>query len=523
MADLDDNFLVEDDYMSEDDGFSDHHGMDQDTADSELDDNEDDALGLSEIREGKPPHRSYNVDFTILSLKDVQKQQDAEISKIANIFGVLPTQAATLLRHFHWKDERLIENYMDAPERTLLKAGVILDVNRLPKIIPAPRGFVCDICCNDDEDDMQTIALLCGHRFCTECYARYLEVKVCVENESRNVQCAAAKCAVIIDQDTVKLLCKPQVYDRYVELLNRTYVDDNPSLRWCPAPNCEYVADCPSVPQSSLHRIVPTVVCVCGMRFCHGCGMPDHQPCICAIAKLWLQKCADDSETANWISANTKECHKCKSTIEKNGGCNHMTCKKCKYEFCWVCLGPWAEHGNAWYNCNRFDETSGKEARDAQSKSRAFLERYLHYYNRYANHEQSARLDEQLYKKIEVKMEDMQRNSDLSWIECQFLRHAVDVLMECRTTLKWTYAFAYYLERNNQTELFEDNQRDLELAVEHLSGMLEMPVEDMMKDLKELKRKMQDKAKYVEDRRDILLEDTAVGLLDDRWRYNVQL
>jgi ariadne-1 len=186
-------------------------------------------------------------------------------------------------------------------------------------------------------------------------------------------------------------------------------------------------------------------------------------------------------------------------------------------------MGPWSEHGNAWYNCNRFDENSSKEARDSQSKSRAFLERYLHYYNRFANHEQSARLEEQLYKKIETKMEEMQRGSDLSWIECQFLRHSVDVLTECRTTLKWTYAFAYYLERNNQTEIFEDNQRDLELAVEQLSGMLEMPVEDMIVDLKELKRKMQDKAKYVEDRRDILLEDTSVGLLDDRWRYNVQL
>ncbi|KLU91835.1 hypothetical protein MAPG_10784 [Magnaporthiopsis poae ATCC 64411] len=32
-------------------------------------------------------------------------------------------------------------------------------------------------------------------------------------------------------------------------------------------------------------------------------------------------------------------------------------------------------------------------------------------------------------------------------------------------TLKWTYAFAYYLTRNNLTEIFEDNQKDLEMAV----------------------------------------------------------
>lgn len=79
-----------------------------------------------------------------------------------------------------------------------------------------------------------------------------------------------------------------------------------------------------------------------------------------------------------------------------NASHSHMTCKKCKYEFCWVCMGmisirlnndlvlismsigPWAEHGTAWYSCNRYDDKSGVEARDAQSKSRASLERYLH-------------------------------------------------------------------------------------------------------------------------------------------------
>lgn len=57
---------------------------------------------------------------------------------------------------------------------------------------------------------------------------------------------------------------------------------------------------------------------------------------------------------------------------------SHMTCKKCKWEFCWVCMGPWSEHGTSWYQCNRFDERSGIDARDTQAKSRASLERYLH-------------------------------------------------------------------------------------------------------------------------------------------------
>lgn len=52
-------------------------------------------------------------------------------------------------------------------------------------------------------------------------------------------------------------------------------------------------------------------------------------------------------------------------------------------------------------------------------------------------------------------MEEMQQTSDLSWIEVQFLKKAVDTLTQCRMTLKWTYAFAFYLSRTNETVIFE--------------------------------------------------------------------
>lgn len=196
-----------------------------------------------------------------------------------------------------------------------------------------------------------------------------------------------------------------------------------------------------------------------------------------------------------------------------------MTCKKCKHEFCWVCMGPWSEHGTAWYSCNRYDDKAGVDARDAQSRSRASLERYLHYYNRWANHEQSAKLSKELYAKTEKKMEEMQITSELTWIEVQFARKAVDEVARCRMTLKWTYAMAYYLDKGNEKELFEDNQRDLEKAVEDLSELLEEPIEP--EKIAELRQKMTDKTVYVQKRNEIVLDDTAQGFLSGRWTWNV--
>lgn len=60
----------------------------------------------------------------------------------------------------------------------------------------------------------------------------------------------------------------------------------------------------------------------------------------------------------------------------------------------------------------------------------------------------------QLYEMVRLKMEEMQ-NLGMSWIEVQFLQRAIDVLCQCRQTLMYTYVFAFYLRKNNQSIIFE--------------------------------------------------------------------
>ena len=60
----------------------------------------------------------------------------------------------------------------------------------------------------------------------------------------------------------------------------------------------------------------------------------------------------------------------------------------------------------------------------------------------------------QLYASIKIKMEEMQQHN-MSWIEVQFLKKAVDVLCQCRQMLMFTYVFAFYLKKNNQSIIFE--------------------------------------------------------------------
>ncbi|VDP04450.1 unnamed protein product [Heligmosomoides polygyrus] len=347
-----------------------------------------------------------------------------------------------------------------------------------------------------------------------------------MNDATSEIQCIFNGCQLLIqDEKVMQYIQSEAVRSAYQRLKINSFVEGNRLLKWCPGLDCgkalkvevivlryycvvtvlavvrtgdaerDCVVCCDAVVVG--YSEPRPVVCSCSMRFCFGCAHEWHEPVNCRLLKLWLKKCSDDSETSNWINANTKECPKCQVTIEKDGGCNHMVCKNtsCRMEFCWICLGPWEPHGSSWYNCNRYDDSRAKQARDAQELSRANLQRYLHYYNRFMNHQQSLKLENKV----------------------QFLRKAVDVLSECRRTLMYTYAFAYYLKRDNHAEIFEGNQRDLEMATEQLSHFLERDLEN--ENLVTLKQKVQDNYRYVDQRRLVLLKHCQEGTEKDIWQY----
>ena len=68
------------------------------------------------------------------------------------------------------------------------------------------------------------------------------------------------------------------------------------------------------------------------------------------------------------------------------------------------------------------------------------------------NNLKSLKLEEQLASKIEKRLEGMTR-----WVDPRLFDRSLEILASCRRTLMNTYAFAYYLKKNNQKEIFEVN------------------------------------------------------------------
>eukprot|EP00123_Amoebidium_parasiticum_P016904 comp23632_c1_seq1/m.40282 comp23632_c1_seq1/g.40282 ORF comp23632_c1_seq1/g.40282 comp23632_c1_seq1/m.40282 type:complete len:505 (-) comp23632_c1_seq1:315-1829(-) len=454
-------------------------------------------------------------EFTILKPVDLIESQLKAIGDINQVLMIPNSTARQLLHFLGWDKERCLERYYDDPEK-LFKEANVANPNKTKKMkTNGQTKYHCEIC-YDDVPQSEVYGMGCDHVFCKACWNEYLTTKIMDEGMSQQIACPATDCSILVDELTVSDLLKdPAVLKKYQYLIAKAFVGVNKHVKWCPAPGCDNAAKVViSAPKP--------ITCLCGNMFCFGCLQQPHDPVKCGMLKKWLKKCADDSETANWISANTKECPKCQTTIEKNGGCNHMTCRSqtCKYEFCWVCMGPWEPHGSSWYNCNRFDEKKdGANQAKESSHARVSLERYLHYYNRYANHDASGRMEKALYEKVEKTMHEMQVKHGMSWIEVQFLRKAVDTLSQCRNTLKYTYVFAFYLNKNNQSAIFEDNQRDLEMATETLSGYLEQELSD--DEIASIKQKVLDKGQYCETRRKVLLEHVNKGYEDGYWDFSL--
>jgi ariadne-1 len=332
--------------------------------------------------------------------------------------------------------------------------------------------FECGVCFDDKPGD-QMMSLSCRHFICLDCWKNYLHAAINQGPSCLLVSCPFPKCNISVNESVVSQTVDMDHKNKYEKFLSRSFVDDNPKIRWCPAPNCGKAIYSPDASKTS-------VQCSCGNNFCFKCNQESHSPASCEQMKLWKKKASDESETGNYLVANTKDCPKCGRNIEKNGGCNHMTCTQCKYEFCWVCIGEWKKlHGTdtgGYYQCNRFKEEDLEKLNKKNfQNARAALEKYMHYFQRFQNHERSLKLELKLKEKSLEKIEHLQTSSTIysSWIDIDYVENAVEQLIQCRTILKYSYVCAYYLEDVSEKNLFEYLQEQLEKNTEKLSGILE--------------------------------------------------
>jgi hypothetical protein len=67
----------------------------------------------------------------------------------------------------------------------------------------------------------------------------------------------------------------------------------------------------------------------------HGSQHPPDQDCAAfSLAELQNER---EKASAAFINRISKPCPRCNAKIEKTSGCNHMTCRECHCDWCWLC------------------------------------------------------------------------------------------------------------------------------------------------------------------------------------------
>eukprot|EP00934_Nitzschia_sp_Nitz4_P002443 Nitzschia sp. Nitz4//scaffold6_size259037//159187//160943//NITZ4_001088-RA/size259037-augustus-gene-0.297-mRNA-1//1//CDS//3329556935//2438//frame0 len=461
---------------------------DEDYVLEEDDDDVDMDMGSTPVGSAENPNAAPNLPggghksgIRMLPCEDLVPEMKRRLKEVREILDIPDSAAAALLREYSWNPELLLEVFYTNSEKLLRKCGVYHRCN--PKPVLKSDGM-CAIC----YDDMSSgkLAMPCGHEFCLDCWHDFCANAVqeggpfCVRTT-----CPQAECEELITEHEVQLAA-PDFLAKFQSFQLRSFVESNTLTRWCPGKGCERVACASSA--SAMEREDNIAHCdSCTTSFCLVCGEEPHAPSGCKELALWNERCRNESETANWILANTKSCPKCVSRIEKNKGCNHMTCSKCAHEFCWICMGDWTEHGTntgGYYKCNKFDPATGSSMDDQSDVARAKreLDRYLHYYKRYHAHAEAQKFAKKQLAETEARMVILQQSSgDARWSDVEFLKTANEQLVECRRVLKYTYVFAYYMNPSSamQKERFEHHQEMLERFTENLSELSEMPLADM--------------------------------------------
>jgi len=189
----------------------------------------------------------------------------------------------------------------------------------------------CPICYDEISSPVQ---LACGHNYCTACIRHFLTTAsdskifpLCCMGDENN-------CRAPIPIPTLQRFLPPQQFKHLLETVFISHIEHLPQeFKYCTTPDCRQVYRC-AKSQTSLVLHCPS----CLSALCTSCHEETHEGMSCAERKLHSDPAEQERLNSQLaMQSGFKRCPECTVWIEKNEGCNHMSCR-CGAHICWVCM-----------------------------------------------------------------------------------------------------------------------------------------------------------------------------------------
>ena len=416
--------------------------------------------------------------YEFLMKNDIEKERNKKIEEFTDYSSLTKQQAELVLINYNWNIDILMNEWFDKTQKIKENCGLSQTKESQKKINKffQKNKFdknVCPICFIQIEPGDE-IFLECKHLFCSDCFANYLKQRVADQLTLLSTTCPLSGCNYTVTRDIFEKLLKDDkdLLKQYNKCLIRNFTESNSDIKLCPNPKCDVIIKVPG------HGMIE-VKCQCGFTFCFNCLRESHRPCDCDMMQYWEDKSKSDGENSKWLIVNTKQCPNCHKYIEKNQGCNHMTCRKeaggCGYEFCWICLGEWKPHGSSYYECKRYNPSEfDKQKEKMRLNTKYEIERYANYYNSYNEEQKAYKFALKLNEKVEKYKDALEKQKEQPHLELKFLDDAIQSVIDCHRILKNTYIFGYYMKEDKNTQLYNHHQEMLRREADLLHELLEM-------------------------------------------------
>ncbi|EKE39359.1 hypothetical protein ENUP19_0364G0008 [Entamoeba nuttalli] len=217
-----------------------------------------------------------------------------------------------------------------------------LQIEREKKIEEEEKIETCEVCYEDKLPE-EMIINRCGHSFCKECIIEYILTGMKENGKGiGNLKCLSSGCKCCITIDIVRVLVDDYTFYKYCELLISSFIERDKEIicKYCSNEKCGKLLHY----KGEYFGGAVTAICSCQNNMCLLCGSINHRPASCTMWKKWQELIQKDGLNLKWIRKNSRPCPACKTFIEKNGGCQWMSCYKCHCFFCWVCMQITNDH-----------------------------------------------------------------------------------------------------------------------------------------------------------------------------------
>ena len=182
----------------------------------------------------------------------------------------------------------------------------------------------CPICNEEFISNNNNTVQNCRHSFCDGCWYDFLSIKI-KENRLPSIKCLDYNCKSKLDDEFIinLLQSNTNLINKYKKYKIELEIIDNPNKKLCPYPNCDSYLELKDIKQQYIS-------CKNNHTYCFSCLKKPHGNLPC---DLNLDKSIIEYASNNFV----KKCPKCSIITEKSSGCNHITCSKCNFQWCWLC------------------------------------------------------------------------------------------------------------------------------------------------------------------------------------------